>query len=97
VRIVGFAARGAALHVDDLVVADREDLEAFVTTLVAASQWVEPMILAPTESRDLSICDPQVARSDSVRLGSVSVGDFLTAPTSRADGTCIRPDLLSFS
>jgi hypothetical protein len=30
----GLAARGAALHVDDFVVPDREDLEAFVATSV---------------------------------------------------------------
>jgi hypothetical protein len=31
----GFAARAATLHVDDFVVADREDLEAFVATSVS--------------------------------------------------------------
>lgn len=33
---LGFAAGGAALHVDDFVVADGEDLEAFVATSVGS-------------------------------------------------------------
>jgi len=48
------------------VVADREDLEAFVTTFVAASHWVEPMILSPSCVSSASAI--RVARSDPFAL-----------------------------
>lgn len=40
---LGFAAGGAALHVDDLPVAERQDLESLVTLSIGSEPLVEPM------------------------------------------------------